>query len=160
MTGVHLPIYMFKKIMSEDKIEQMSGGTMVAFPDGPVGIGDVWYDTMSVNFGFPMDMDSTYVLKDRRDGVVFLDVISKIDMGDEDSKLIEMNGMSMNMQMTGGMQGSMEVDEATGWMLQSKTDMNFSGVVKIAPSEQMPDGMTIPMSITGTTTVEPFEIED
>ncbi|NIA17293.1 MAG: hypothetical protein GWO86_02985 [Planctomycetes bacterium] len=150
----------FRKLMSEDKIEQTSNGTMAAFPDGPVGVGDIWYDTMSLDIGFPMDMDSTYVLKGRRDGVVFLDVVSKIDMGDEDGKLIEMNGMSMNMQMTGGMQGDMEVDEASGWMLRSKTNMQFSGVIKMAPNEQMPDGMIIPMSIIGTVTVEPFEIKN
>ena len=150
---------MFRKMMSEDNLEQMNNGTMAAFPDGPVGIGDIWYDTMSLNMGFPIDMDSTYVLKARKDGVALLDVISKMDMGDEESKLIEMNGMSMNMQMTGGMQGNMEVDEATGWMLRSKTDMRFSGVIKMSPNEQMPDGMTIPMSIVGTVTVEPFDIK-
>jgi len=75
---------MFRKIMSEDKLEQMNNGTMAAFPDGPVGIGDMWYDTMNLNYGFPVDMDSTYVLKGRRDGIAFLDVISKIDMGDEE----------------------------------------------------------------------------
>ena len=151
---------MIKNFMNEDKIKQMNNDTMAAFPDGPVGIGDIWYDTMSVDVGFPMDMDSTYVLKDRKGGVAFLDVISKMDMGDEDSKLIEMNGMSVNMQMTGGMQGNMEVDEATGWMLRSKTDMQFSGVLKIAASAQIPDGMTIPMSISGTITIEPSEIKD
>lgn len=151
---------MMKNFMNEDKIKQMNNDTMAAFPDWPVGIGDMWHDIVSLDVGFPMDMDTTYVLKGRKDGVVFLDVISKMDMGDEDSKLIEVNGMSMNMQMTGGMQGDMEVDEATGWLLRSKTSMQFSGAMKIVANAQMPDGMTIPMSIVGTITIEPFEIKD
>lgn len=83
-----------------------------------------------------------------------------MDMGDDDSKLIEMNGMKINMQMTGSMQGDMEVDEATGWMLRSKINMQFAGAMKMAPSPMMPEGMTIPMSIIGTVTAEPFDIKN
>ena len=151
---------MLKNFMNEDKIKQMGGGMMAAFPEEHVGIGDMWHDIVSIDLGFPMDVDTTYVLKERKDGVALMDVISKMDMGDDNSKLIEMNGMKINMQMTGGMQGDMEVDEATGWMLRSKTDMRFSGVMKIGGSPQMPDGMSVPMSIVGTVTVEPLEIKN
>ena len=151
---------MLKNFMNENKIEQMSNGMMAAFPEGPVGIGDMWHDIVSFDIGFPMDVDTTYVLKDRKSGVALMDVISKMDMGADDSKLIEINGMKINMQMTGGMQGDMEVDEATGWMLRSKTNMQFSGVMKIAASPQMPEGMAIPMTIIGTVTAEPLEIKN
>ncbi len=85
--------------------------------------------------------------------------VSKMDMGDEDSKLIEMEGMEMNMQLSGTQTGTSEIDEATGWLLRSKIEQNFFGVLKIAPNEHMPDGMSIPMTIQSTSTIEPMELE-
>ena len=38
--------------------------------------------------------------------------------------------------------------------------MNFSGMMKMPPNKQMPQGMTIPMLIEGTITVEPMKNTD
>ena len=72
---------MFKNFIDEDKIKQMNNGMMAAFPDGPVGIGDMWHDIMSIDVGFPIDADTSYVLKDCKNGVALLDVISKYGYG-------------------------------------------------------------------------------
>jgi len=150
---------MIKNFAGEDRIKEMGGEMMTSFPDEPVAIGDMWYDITSIEVGFPLYLDVTYILKDRKDGIAFIDVISKMDMGDQDSKLIEMEGMKMNMQMTGTQTGTVEVDEATGWMIKSNINQNFSGAVKIAPNKQMPNGMSIPMTIQSKITVEPMEVK-
>ncbi len=150
---------MMKNIMSEDRLKQMNNGMTIGLPDFPVGVGDVWYDTVSLGEGFPLDLSVTYMLKDRKDGKAIIDAISKMDMGDEDSKFIETNGMKMNMQLSGVMTGTSEVDETAGWMMKNKTKQNFSGVIKMAGNEQKPEGMTIPMSIDGTVTMEGKEIK-
>jgi hypothetical protein len=82
-----------------------------------------------------------------------------MDMGDEDSKLFEVDGMEMNIQLSGTQTGQSEIDEATGWLLRSKIEQNFFGALKISPNEQMPDGMSIPMTIQSTSTIEPMELE-
>ncbi len=152
-------IDMMKNIMSEDKLKEMNSEMFATFPDGAVGIGDMWDNIISVGgAGMPIDIDTTYMLKERKDGVAVLGVTSKMDMGNEDSKLIEVEGMKMNMQLTGTQNGTMKIDEATGWVIGGETTMNFSGSVKILPSEHMPEGMTIPMTIEGTTMVEPFDL--
>jgi hypothetical protein len=150
---------MMKKLVSEDSLKQSGGDMMMRFLDEPIAIGDMWYDIISIDVGFPIDIDVTYILKDRKDGIAFVDVVSKMDMGDEDSKLIEMEGMEMNMQLSGTQTGASEIDEATGWLLRSKIEQNFFGVVKIAPNEHMPNGMSIPMTIQSTSTIEPMELE-
>lgn len=150
---------MMKNVISEDRIKEMGSDMMISFPDEPVAIGDMWYDITSIEVGFPLYLDVTYMLKDRKDGIVFIDVICKMDMGDQDSKLVEMQGMKMNMQLSGTQTGTVEIDETTGWILRSKIDQVFSGVVKIAPNEHMPDGMSIPMTIRSTVTAEPMEVE-
>ena len=150
---------MMKKLVSEDALKQSGGDMMMRFLDEPVAIGDMWYDMVSLDLGFPIDIDAAYILKNRKDGIAFIDVVSKMDMGDKDSKLIEIEGMKMNMQLSGTLTGTSEIDETTGWILRSKIEQNFFGVVKIAPNEHMPDGMSIPMTIQSTSTIEPMELK-
>ena len=149
---------MMKNFMSEDKLKEMNSDMLVAFPEGSVGIGDMWDDIVSIGGGgMPIDVDTTYMVKERADGVAVLGVTSKMDMGSEDSKLIDMGGMKMNMQLSGTQNGTMKVDEATGWIISGKTTMNFSGSVKMLPNEHMPEGMSIPMTIEGTIKIESFD---
>ncbi len=151
---------MMKNFMSEDKLKEMNSGMFAAFPDGAVSIGDMWDDIISLGGAdMPIDVDTTYMLKERKDGTAVLGVTSKMDMGNEDSKLIEIEGMKMNMQLTGTQNGTMKLDEATGWVIGGETTMSFSGSVKLLPNEHMPEGMTIPMTIEGTTKIEPFDVE-
>ena len=147
---------MMKNFMGEDNLKEMNNGMFAGLPDGLVGVGDMWYDTMNLGTGFPIDLDVTYVLRDRKEGIAFIDMVSKIDMGDEKSSLIEMQGMKMNMQISGIQSGTFEVDETTGWSVRSSMDQKFSGVIKMAPSPQMPEGMTIPITMESKITAEPM----
>lgn len=149
-----------KAFMSEDKLTEMNSDMMVSFPDHPVGIGDMWDTVASIGgAGMPIEIDVTYVLKERKNGMAILDVSSKMDMGTEDGKLMEMNGMKVNMLMTGTQTGTTQIDETTGWYVRGKANMKYSITMKMQPNPQMPDGMTIPMTIQGTTTIEPFDVE-
>ena len=76
-----------------------------------------------------------------------------MDLGDADSSLIEAEGMKMNLQLAGTQNSIIEVDEATGWSIGSSVNQKFTGAMKIDPNPQMPEGMSIPMSIDGTVTV-------
>lgn len=145
-----------KNFISEDKIKEMESSMMIAFPSQPVGIGDSWTDKESISVGFPIEVDTTYTLKARKNGVAIVDVSSKMDLGRKGTP-IDMGPTKMDMQMTGLLQGTSEIDEASGWMLHSKMEMQLSGEIKIAANEQMPEPMTIPMSIEGIITVEPME---
>lgn len=149
---------MMENFASEDKVKEMSDPMMTPFPKEPVGIGDSWYDIATVSVGFPIDVDTTYILKARKDGVAVIDMISKIDLGN-DIPLADTGPVQMSMQMAGTQAGSLEIDEATGWTIRGRISMQFTGVTKIAANEQMPEGMTIPMSMQGVITIEPIEEE-
>lgn len=150
---------MMKNFVSEDTLKETGGDTMIKFLDEPVAIGDLWHDAINIDVGFPMEIDVTYMLKERKDGIAFIDVMSKMDIGDYDSKLVEVEDMQMNMQLSGTRTGTAEVDEETGWIIKGETNQNFSGVVKILPNQHMPNGMSIPMTIQTTSTVESMQIE-
>ena len=70
-----------------------------------------------------------------------------------------MYGTKMNLQLSGTQTGTLEIDEATGWTLSNKVNQKFVGVIKMSPNEQMPNGMSIPLSVEGTTTLEPMEVK-
>jgi len=144
----------FDKMFDEKQVKEMTGDMMGRFPAEPVAAGDTWYDTMSMNFIMPIDVDTTYLLKQRKDGIAYIDAVAKMDMGDS-SKIIEIDpNNKMSMQISGTMNSMSEVDEATGLTRKSNVAMNFSGVMRVEANQQMPDGMTMPMTITGNAVVE------
>jgi len=144
----------FDKMFDEKQVKEMTGSMMGRFPAEPVAAGDTWYDTMSMNFIMPIDVDTTYLLKQRKDGIAYIDAVAKMDMGDS-SKIIEIDpNNKMSMQISGTMNTTSEVDEKTGLTRKSNVTMNFSGVMRMETNQQMPEGMTMPMTITGNAVVE------
>jgi hypothetical protein len=126
---------------------------MVIFHKDPAAVGDSWYDTMSMNIMMPIDIETTYIFKSRKDGIAYIDAIAKIDMGDA-AKPIEMEGVKMSMQLAGTMNSTNQVDEKTGLVKKSEMTTNFSGIMKMDANAQMPQGMSMPLTMTGTATVE------
>jgi len=144
----------FDKMFDEKQAKEMTGDMLGAFPAEPVAVGDTWYDTISMNFIMPIDVDTTYMLKQRKDGIAYIDAVAKMDMGDS-SKAIEIDpNNKVSMQISGTMNTTSEVDEKTGLTRKSNIAMNFSGVIKVEANPQMPEGMTIPMTIVGNAVVE------
>ncbi|HBG77638.1 MAG TPA: hypothetical protein DDW84_02150 [Phycisphaerales bacterium] len=144
---------MFDKMFDEKELKSMAGSLMVIFPKAPAAVGDTWYDTMSMNVMMPIDIETTYIFKSRKDGIAYIDAVAKMDMGDA-AKPIEMGPMKMSMQLAGTMNSANQVDEKTGLVKKSEMTSNFSGVMKMDANEQMPQGMSIPMTIVGTAIVE------
>ena len=144
----------FDKMFDEKQVKEMTSSMMGAFPAEPVAAGDTWYDTISMNFIMPIDIDTTYMLKQRKDGIAYIDSVAKMDMGDS-SKPLEIDpNNKVSMQISGTMNATSEVDEKTGLARKSNITMNFSGVMKMGGNPQMPEGMTMPMTITGNAVVE------
>ncbi len=142
------------KMFDEKQIKEMTGDMMGVFPAEPLAVGDTWYDTQSIDFIMPIDIDTTYMLKSRKDGIAYIDAAAKMDMGDS-SKPIEIDpNNKMSMQISGTINSTSEVDEKTGLTQKSNIAMNFSGIIKMEANEQMPQGMTMPMTIKGNAVVE------
>ena len=142
------------KMFDEKQLKELTGDMMGVFPVEAVAVGDTWYDTKSIDFIMPIDIDTTYMLKSRKDGIAYIDAAAKMDMGDS-SKPLEIDpNNKMSMQISGTMNTVSEVDENTGLTRKSNIAMNFSGVIKMEANEQMPQGMTMPMTIKGDAVVE------
>lgn len=149
---------MFEQMFDEDKMKDSMGEMFVIFPDEAVGVGQAWYDELGLDIGFPIDVSTTYMLMKREGGRAYIDASAKMDLGDE-AKKIDMGPMKMSFQVAGTISQSIVVDEASGWVLSSDGTMNLSGVIKLDASEQMPNGMAIPMKIDGVIKIETLKAE-
>jgi len=144
----------FDKMFDEKQLKELCGNMMGMFPAEPVAIGDTWYDTISMNFMMPIDISTTYMLKERKNGIAFIDAVAKLDMGDS-SKPMQMGPNKMSMQLAGTMNSANQVEEKTGLLRKGNTTMNFSGIMKMEPEPNQPgQPMTIPMTIHGNMVIE------
>jgi hypothetical protein len=147
-----------KNFINEDKMKEMSGTMLAALPQKPVGIGEAWTNKISIPAGFPMEIEITNTLTGHKEGIITIQTSAKVESGDQ-PKPIEMGPMKMTMRMQGEQKGVTQIDKATGWTIRTKTDMKFSGEMKMEPNEQMPQGMTIPVAVESVTTVEPMAVK-
>jgi hypothetical protein len=142
------------KMFDEKQLKELTGDMMGVFPAEAVAVGDTWYNTKSIKFIMPIDIDTTYMFKQRKDGIAYIDAVAKMDMGDS-SKPLEIDpNNKVSMQISGTMNATSEVEEKTGLTRKSNITMNFSGVMRREANQQMPQGMTMPMTIVGNAVVE------
>ena len=89
-------------------MSQMTG----FFPDEPVKVGDVWTKSNKIESGMAMLIETTYTLKERKNGIAYIDFSAKVT-SDPDAKGIEMMGMQMQYDLAGTQSGTIQVDEKT-----------------------------------------------
>jgi hypothetical protein len=162
-----------------EKIRGMVGNVIMSFPGGPVEIGDSWqgramlpaaapvdidltYTLKERKQGLtpaaaPVDIDLTYTLKERKQGLTVIDLNSKIELVDETASTSDSPLGLTKANLIGSYEGSLQIDSNSGWILHKKATMRCSGEMKMAPNEQMPQAMTMPVSMESVTTVEPIE---
>jgi hypothetical protein len=144
-------------LFTEEKIRGMVGNVIMPFPGEPAEIGDSWHGGMVLPAAAPVDIDLTYTLKEKRQGVVVIGISSKIELVDEAASTQDSPLGPTKASMTGSYEGALEIDSSSGWMIRKKATMRCSGKMKMAPNKQMPQGMALPMSMESITTVEPIE---
>ncbi len=134
-----------------DALASNLSSSMAIFPDHPVAFGDSWEVRMQVNSGVTMNSVMTYTLTGE-EGDFYL-VSGKGTMKTADGGVVmNTNGMDVKLEMNGELANEMKVDKKTGWMTAGTGDMEIIGKTKVDPSEQLPNGMEIPMSVTTTFT--------
>jgi hypothetical protein len=151
--------YMVKSLeqfLSEEAIKEFTESSMAVYPDEPVGVGDSWNKTLVLTLGVPMIVENEWTLKQRKDGVGFIDVQSTIKPNLE-AKPMEMGSMKMSYEISGEQQGVIEIKESTGQMIRSKLTQQLSGQMKMKVDGEEPTEMTLPMKIDGVVTIEMTE---
>lgn len=142
-------------ILAEEHVRLMLLRLMTPFPDEPVHVGDTWADKIDLKaMMLPIVIENVYTLKEDKDSVAV--VSSNYERKMEDPAIDYNDGFG-KMEIAGSYQRNSEVDKSSGWMIRSKEKLNISGKIKMHGNPQMPQGMTVPITLESTVTVEPTE---
>ncbi len=142
---------------TEEKIRGTVGNVIMPFPGGFVEIGDSWQGKAALPAGAPIDIDLTYTLEQKKQGIVVVGISSKIELVDEPASTKDNPLGATKASVTGSYEGFVQIDSGSGWMVRKNATMRCSGEMKMPPNEQIPQGMTLPITMESITTVEPIE---
>ena len=99
-----------------------------------------------------MIFHNTWTLRQSRDGVASLDLVSEVEPNQE-SEAVEMAGMKLRYDMRGHQEGSVELQESSGWILRGSMALDFQGKVQVEGAD-----MEWPMSVKSSVRFEPYEV--
>ncbi len=121
----------FESQFGESAIKSSLSQTLGFFPDKPVKVGDTWVKNTTSEMGMKLDLQTTYTLKERKNGNAMIEFISDAKTNPSDAPL-EMMGMTMSYDMKGTMQGTITVDEKTGWAIKNTGEQKMKGKMNMS----------------------------
>ena len=142
----------------EEQMKQMTGQGGISMPDHPVAVGDTWTDSVSA---LGIEVGTTYTLADRSDGSATIEAAGTVSGTDDNAGLDlpgtpNMPGVEMQFEnLSGALEGSYEIDEATGLPVAFSTNMtmNIDIVMEMLQVEgQSSNAPSMSMSISMETT--------
>lgn len=148
---------LIKSIVSPDTIKDMITTVFVFYPQEPLAISDSWTETFSITTGLTANLDSTYTVMERDEGIMKLDVATTLT-SNPDAPPLEIGPFKMrfkNLEGTG--KGSLTVDEATGWYTSGELTQNFTAQLELEGLEAITEDE--PATIEGKT-VTSYEMLD
>ncbi len=114
------------------------------WPSEPVEVGDTWSNQQYTPTGLPIILENQYTLTDLNEGVGILDVISEIKT-DLKNNTVNMDGMNTTYHLSGQRKGRIAFELKTGWVVEAELNDEIEGSIEIAPSFQIPEGVSIPI---------------
>jgi hypothetical protein len=136
----------------EDALKQNLEMATAIYPEKSVAVGDKWEQTGKIESNMSVTVSTTYELKEVGDDYYHIHGDSKME-NDIDAPFMKQQGMDMRVELNGTMISEIKVDKKTGWIKEVNIKQDLSGNTRIKGNAQMPDGMNIPMKITGVTTI-------
>lgn len=116
------------------------------YPDKPVKIGEKWTTQTKLKSGVTANIASTFEYVEEGADFRRIRGDSKIT-AEENGEYVNSSGMDMKFNMNGTMTSDIKVDKKTGWVVEAKITQDIAGEAHVKGNAQMPDGMSIPMTI-------------
>ena len=149
-----------KSQFSEESFKEMlAQGMNKTYPAHPVAVGDSWKSDVKMTQSLPMQLVSTFTLKERKDGLSIIGLESTLAL-DSKGKPMQAANSKIAMQLQGKQSGTMQIRESDGWIMKSQAKLDFSGTVSVSTTPSgpgdisRPTNKSWPISIVGTTTVD------
>jgi hypothetical protein len=142
-----------KQFINEQGIKEMTESSLAIYPEKPVGIGDSWKRTITLTQGAAMTLENEWILKDRRDGVSFIEIKTGIKSNPE-AGTVGMGSAKISYELSGKQQGQIELEESTGILIRSRINQDISGQIKVEVPGQQTQQPPIPVRINSVVTCE------
>ena len=134
------------KAYGEEAIKGSIEMATAVFPPEPKTPGDSWNISTRLASGFEAESTTLYKLAECTDEYFLLTGNGKIHTKDK-AAMIQANGMPIKYKLNGSIKSVIKLDKKTGWIIESSVRQKITGEAQIEASEQLPDGMVIPMEI-------------
>lgn len=133
----------------EDALKNNLANMLTIFPAEPVAPGDSWTMQSTINSGMMLLLNTTYTLKGE-EGSCYIIASTGTMITPENAPAIDAGGMKMDFVMNGSFESELKIDKKSGWLVAGTSTQNIDGHAKIEASEQLPNGMEIPMKIVNS----------
>ncbi len=127
-----------KKMAGDEAMQSQLQALTDFYPEGPVGKGDSWTRETTLTSPFPMKASTVYTVSAQGGGVTNIEYKATFSPSEGGMDL----GV-MKMEISGQQTGTMQVDNATGWITAANGTMAIDGKMKMGP-------MDMPLKVEGT----------
>lgn len=134
-------------LTSAEYLKELAGNCLAPYPGKDVKIGGSWAGKFKAILLIPVETEGTYTLKNRTQEQVLLVVNSKKPIIDQP---IAESGNRATFTGNVSVEGNLEINEATGWLVGKNVKMRLAGEIK-------EKAKTMPASIEKIVTVESVE---
>ncbi|MGB9722517.1 MAG: DUF6263 family protein [Chloroflexia bacterium] len=142
--------------MDEKGLVQTTGLSTAVYPDHPVAVGESWsQETSGGGIGaIALATHTTWTLRSRQGGVSTIEIRSTVQSAPGAAPM-EMMGIQVTYDIGGTQNGTMQVDETTGWIVHAEVNQNLEGKIAVKGGGQgIPEGMNWPITIESVITLD------
>jgi len=137
-----------RKQFGPETMKRMMNVALGYCPKRPVAPGDTWRDRYSVSVPYPVIAENTYTLKKVSGDKLHIG-LSTTFRPNPDADPIRRPGATMRVTMNGSQQGTIVVDQNTGWLIRADIDQKISGTSKLQSTSNPDKVLEWPVNVTG-----------
>jgi hypothetical protein len=134
-------------LTSAEYLKELAGNCLPPYPEKDVKIGGSWAGKFKAMLLIPVETEGTYTLKKRTQERVLIEVNSKKPITDQP---IPESGNRATFTGNVSVEGNLEINETTGWLVGKNVKMRLAGEIK-------ENAKTMLASIEKIVTVESME---
>ncbi|WP_321280155.1 DUF6263 family protein [Marinifilum fragile] len=116
------------------------------YPEGKVKLGKKWTTETNIEAGMSVHVTTNFELKAANTEYFLLHGEGDLS-SNPNSPFVKQNGMDMKILLDGNLTSDIKIDRKTGWIIDATIVQNLSGNTELKAGEQMPEGMSIPMTV-------------
>jgi hypothetical protein len=131
-----------QELMGEENFKNSFEAITAIYPDKEVAVGDSWTKDLKHHSEMPVRYVNTYTLTDSKNGQSTIKLNSEIA-----SVKTQQQSAQQDFDISGKQEGTIRVDEKSGWILHSDITNEVKGKV-FMKNEQVPQGMEVPLTIS------------